>query len=411
MAGPSRRTNTVINSATGRTDPQDRPLAAESEPLSVASARNRRRGAEPTLEELLWSESHRFEFFQAVRLLAAVSPGRRPVGLDHLPQEEVVRFRGHPALHFPASEIFEIEPPTEERPPTMEVTFFGLFGPQGALPDHYTRTILDRALRRDTTLRDFLDLFNHRLISLFYRAWEKYRFWVQHEQTLRRELETRSRPDRFRAFIVEERPKRDRFSQILLDLAGLGMPSLRYRTRVRHELQPRTAVNDQTFRFYSGLLARNQRPAVGLEGLLHDYFGWPVRVLSFCGQWLRLDPEDQTELVPGGNAELGCTAVAGDRVWDVQSKFRVSVGPLGYDEFCRLLPIGEAYRPMTDLTRVYAGMEFDFDLQLLLRTAEVPWCRLGAAEGLGSRLGWNTWIRSGEFEQNAVTVEVPGGDR
>lgn len=364
------------------------------------------------MADVLRTEPYRFEFFQAVRVLAQLQPERKPVGYDSPPEQEIVRFRPHAALKFPASQIYTALPPGPNgEPATLEVTFFGLTGPVGALPQHYTEIILERLARKDRTLRDFLSLFDHRLISLFYRAWEKYRFWLASERTMVREAQAeQAGAETYRSFVVEERPRLDLFSQILLDLTGLGTPAQRYRLRNRRELDPRTAIDDQTFRFYAGLLSQRHRSAAGLESMLEDYFGWTVRLKPFCGQWLVLDTEDQTKLVRGGNVELGRTAVAGRKVWDVQSRFRLQVGPLTYEQFCRMLPIGDAWKRFTQLARLYAGQQFDFDVQLMLLKEEVPQCRLEKPKGIGPRLGWNSWTYSKQFDHDVATVTLLARD-
>ena len=360
------------------------------------------------LDSQLHEKAYGFDFFQAVRLLERLSPDCELVGFDNLPAREVVRFRSHPQLAFQASEIYEIvDRSSKELPPLMTVTFFGLYGQQGALPQHYTELLIDRMMRKDHTLRAFLDLFNHRLISLFYRAGEKYRFWKASERAFAKDQQARKlEPEKYRSYVLQERPKQDLFSQILLDLCGLGNSSLRYRADVRQRLESRTSLPDETYRFYSGLLSQRHRTAIGLESLLEGYFGCPARVVQFCGQWLILDREDQSQMVPKGNTQLGVSFVAGDRVWDVQGKFRVSIGPMGYDQFCEFLPVGSAYRPLTELIRLYVGPQFDFDIELKLFTADIPRCQLGAAEGLGARLGWNTWSHSGEFQKEVENVRL-----
>lgn len=360
------------------------------------------------LAKQLAEEPYEFDFFQAVRLLERLYPDRQPVGFDHLPAREVVRFRVHPPLTFQPSAVHDIiDHAEEDLPAEMVVAFMGLYGQQGALPQHYSELILRRMSAKDRTLRDFLDLFNHRLISLFYRAGTKYRFWIPSERTYTREGRLQAEePEKHRSFVMRDRSKQDLFSQILTDLSGLGMSPLRFRTDIRQKLEGRTAISDDSLRFYTGLLAQRHRSAVGLETLLQDFFETGVRVVQFAGQWLVLDQEDQSQMVAGGNMHLGLSCVAGDRVWDVQSKFRICLGPLRYEEYCRFLPPGSAFRPLTQLARLYAGAHFDFEIELGLLTREIPPCQLGASEGFGARLGWNTWIQSGEFSQDVAKVTI-----
>jgi type VI secretion system protein ImpH len=370
------------------------PLRGEDAPVA----------SQPQLDALLRAEPYRFGFFQAVRILNRLFPDRQPVGGDAPPGDEVVRFHAHLSIDFPPSEIFGLAiSADDQRPADMTVAFMGLTGPSGALPRYYTELLMDRVRHKDHTLRAFLDMFNHRLISLFYRAWEKNRFWTGFE---RAELASREKlaadPRQHRSFILEQRPRLDLFSQCLLDLAGLGTPALRYRSSAQHELQGRTKICDETLRFYSGLLAQQHRCATALEGLLSDYFGLSVTILQFSGQWLYLEPENQSCLTEEGNASLGLNVVVGERFWDMQGKFRIRLGPLNYRQFLDFLPVGTAFRPLAHLARLYSGQQFDIDVQVVLLAAEVPWCQLANSVEGGARLGWNTWIRNRDLTHDAA---------
>jgi type VI secretion system protein ImpH len=172
-----------------------------------------------TVEARLFDEGFAFDFFQAVRLLERLFPERRPVGREGPPDAEVVRFRALASLSFPASTVYELLRAADERePPAMRVTFLGLTGPSGVLPTHYTDLLLRLAREakgpEKRALADWLDLFNHRLIALFYRAWEKYRFRLAYE----RGEASRAEPDAF--------------TLCLFSLIGLGTPGLRGRLRV-----------------------------------------------------------------------------------------------------------------------------------------------------------------------------------
>jgi len=335
-----------------------------------------------SLAELFFEEGYRFDFFQAVRLLERLYPERQPIGHSASPAEEVVRFRARLALSFPPSAIHEITQAADAaQPAQMTVAFMGLTGLLGVLPRHYTELLLERARRKDWTLRDFLDIFNHRLIALFYRAWEKYHLPIVYEGAAWRHQEN------------------DRCSQYLFDLIGLGTQGLR----------GRMGVADKGLLFYTGLLAQHPHSASALVGFLQDYFGMPVDVVQFMGQWLALAPESRSRLGPGeAQNALGVSAIAGARVWDQQAKFRLRLGPLTFAQFCQFLPTGSAFRQLVQLSRFFAGQEQDFDVQLALQASDVPYCRLGLRGEGAPRLGWSAWLKTREFTHDATDAIFAG---
>jgi type VI secretion system protein ImpH len=138
--------------------------------------------------------------------------------------------------------------------------------------------------------------------------------------------------------------------------------------------------------------------------MLRDVFCAPVRVEQFVGRWLELERPDQTALASrdrpeGLNARLGVDAIAGRRVWDVESTFEVAVGPLSAADFRSRLPGTERLAALGDLLRLYAGPQFEIRVRLVLAAAAVPRCQLGGHEEAvalsGSRLGWTTWLGGG----------------
>jgi type VI secretion system protein ImpH len=323
----------------------------------------------------LLAEPWSFQFFQAVRLLGRMYPHRQPVGRDGPPSEEVVRFVAHDSLGFPASEIQALESTAEEKPlpgrrttklppVRMTVNFLGLTGPQGVLPLYYTELVRDRMRIGDYGLRDFLDLFNHRMVSLLYRAWEKYRFPVAYE-----------------------RGETSAIRRILMSLVGLGTPGL----------TGRQAVSDNAFVFYAGLVSQQPRSAVALRHLIMDYFDVPTEVEQFVGCWKALSGEEVCVLngdEVSDSGVLGFGAVVGDEVWSAQTRARVVLGPLSLHQYLDFLPGGTAFQPLRAITRFFAGNEIDFEVQLILRREDTPGCELGAEGEVAPRLGWVSWAKT-----------------
>ncbi|MEP7341354.1 MAG: type VI secretion system baseplate subunit TssG [Acidobacteriota bacterium] len=385
------------------------------------------RGTDHSVEERLFAEPYRFEFFQAVRLLervfaqgvrdqqiaqSASNPedrsraARVPVGRVNeaeqvvAPAREVVRFRTRAALHFPPSQLHDLTyDESDERgsPPQMEVAFMGLTGPLGVLPDSYTELLIDRLRAKDRTLYDFLDLFNHRLISFFFRAWEKYRFPVAYERRVVRERNEAERAGQQTLSRTAELALRGRtddpFTASLFAFIGMGTGGLRRRM----------SFGDEGLLAYGGVIAQRPRSMSAVTAIIGDYFGVGARIEQFAGQWLQLDAGSVTRL-GAANSTLGVNTLAGGRVWDSQSKFRIKLGPLAYGEFKAFLPNGSAFKPVMEMVRFLVGLEFDFDVQLALKAGDVPPSILTTRARRKPMLGWNTWLKTRPFDADDEQV-------
>ena len=300
---------------------------------------------------------HGFGFYQAMRLLEAAYPDRPRLGRSVRPRQDAVRLGQHPDLVFAAATLAA----WEERgalPPRLLVHFFGLFGTDGPLPLHLTEYARDRKrLARDQSFTRFADLFHHRALSLFWRAWAD------------------SRPT-----VSFDRPQDDRFTTYVGSLAGLGTAALR----------DRDAMPDLTKLHFAGLLSKQTRGAEGLAAILAAFFDMPVRIFCFVGAWLPLEPAERSRL--GGaaaTASLGASLLLGSRIWSRSQKFRVVFGPLSLAQYLRLLPGGGSFHRLIPVVRNYAGDTLLWDVNLILRTDEVPKLQLGRQ----GRLGWTTWLQ------------------
>ncbi len=324
------------------------------------------------LEERLRRKPSAFGFFQAVRLLERLRPRRAPVGGFGDPADEGVRFKTPVTLGFPTSEVRELDLPEDEKQRAgMVVDFMGLTGPSGVLPHAYTLLLWERERARDGALHEFLDLFHHRIVSLFYRAWRKQRF-----------------------SLATERGADDPLATHLLDIAGVGLERVR----------ARLTVPEEGVAFYAGLLSLQPPGAVALEQLLGDYFGVPVAVEQFTGAWSPLLARDVTVVSDeenGPSSRLGGGAVVGDEVWDPQGAIRVRLGPLTREQFDGFLPGGRAHDMLRSLTRMVTREQVAVEAQLVLGRGNVPPIVLGCAPEEERQLGWTTWIRSTAFAHDA----------
>lgn len=350
----------------------------------------------PGLIDQLRRETYRFEFFKAVRLVERAWwtwPATRSAATDKVlpgfgdvPQREMLRFKGVASLSYPASPVAQGRGLGEAemargQTPELQITCFGLYGVQGALPLHYTQTIIARHRDKDETLRTWLDIFNHRLIGYYYRAWEKPRMIPCFERG-----QLTKKPD-------------------LHDLGGAMVRCLAGARRTGVEADRQSLQRAMVC--FAGHFSQARRNASSLARMLSGYFNVPVGVQQFRGQWLEIPASERSampssQLPQGCHCGVGVDAVVGSRVWDAGSSFRLRVGPLTYAEFSRFVPEGgDKLRPLCKLATEFAGTEFDFDVEIMLLAEAVPAPTLG-----GCRLGRNLWVKSRPLNHKIVSIIV-----
>ena len=313
-----------------------------------------------TLNAALEENAARMDFFQVLRLIENAHPEKPRIGASLRPRDDAVRFGQDPSLVFHPTMLGKYKSATADSRARLAVNFFGLLGANGPMPTHLTEYVRDRLHNGgDATLRAFLDVFHHRLLSLFYRA------------------RASSEPA-----ISLDRSDADRFSVFVGSLFGIGAPALRERDE----------ISDFAKLHFAGLLANKARPASGLASILREYFKLPLHIEQFVGHWMRLPLETQSRIGrnKGQENHLGRSMVLGQKVWDCQHKFRIVMGPLSHADYQRFLPGGQSLQRLLAWVKNYVGLTLDWDVRLILNQHDVPPLRLGGS----TRIGWSTWLMS-----------------
>lgn len=323
-----------------------------------------------------------FDFFQAVRLLEEY------LNLKNLNMSDAhsifengnvsgnnkfIRFKHNASLIFPVNEIEKIS--AVDARWEINSNVMGIIGPSGVLHNHHTALIIKRLQHKDFALRDFLDIFQHRIVSFFYFSWEKNHFYSD---------------------------KQSKSSRILLSLIGQNTPFL----------QNRENIPDEVMLFYASYFSRYQRTVLGLESILSDYFNCSIRVKVFQKKTLLLLDNEQSQLscfpieklIKNKKSEkkfnqLSVDAICGQRQRQNQYHFSLIIGPLDIDKFMSFLPDQKNFIFIIALTRRYSGVEYTFDIRLMLSAKAVPYCKFG--EFSSAKLGWNSWLKVREFESDA----------
>jgi len=309
--------------------------------------------------QVVQAAPYRFGFFSTLRRIECAYRALPRLGEATRAADAPVRLGEEPSLDFAPATLTSFRAGTAEAPHRLDVAFLGLFGPNGPLPLHLTEYARERLRNNgDSTIVAFANVFHHRMLELFYRAWSATQPTVSYD-----------------------RPESDRYAVYVASLFGLGMPTLR----------GRDALPDLAKLHYAGHLSCQARHPDGLRDMVGDFFGLPARITELVGEWLTLSEESRCRLgetpVTG---TLGESVVVGREVWSRQHRFRLGLGPLGLADYLRFLPIGDSLARLVAMVRNYAGDQYTWDLNLILKQEEVPTARLGRF----GHLGWTTWLHT-----------------
>lgn len=304
----------------------------------------------------LAARTYALEFFEALRRVECLWPDKPRIGTATRPADEPVRLGQSPSLDFAASMLSSIESREDGRL-GIQCHFLGLFGPQGPLPLHLTEYARERSLNdHDPTFVAFANIFHHRMLELFYRAWAESQPTAQFD-----------------------RPGEDRFAGWVAALVGIAGTHLRNAD----------AWPDRAKLWFAGHLSAPTRTRDALESLLQAYFEFPLQVEECVGEWLEVVPDARFCL--GQNAQggrLGLDTVLGGHVWCAQSKLRIRVGPIAMGELMQFLPGSASLERLRALMLNYLGHEYAWDIRFVMKRESLPGMQLGK---FGS-LGWTGWV-------------------
>ena len=304
----------------------------------------------------LLAEPHRFEFFQAVRLIALARQQEGGAGLSD------VRFRNRLSLGFPPSQIDNVG--SDGKGIRLTPAFMGLLGSQGSLPLHYSERINRHEKgNSDGGPRAFLDLFSHRPLGMFYEAWARHR------------------PE---CMITSEGD--DAFMRMLTSLSGA------------HSAADDDTVERETLAFYAMQIRGRAVSAPLMAGLYAEYFEVPFAVEQLVGEWQDLPAGDQARLGMA-NVDLGAGVLLGQRLYRCDARLRLRIGPLDREAYDRFLPGNSGAVRLAALLALQCGVDMCYEVHLIQRAQDVRGFSLDEANG--ARLGVDACLYS----------QPPGRDR
>ncbi|RZI45513.1 type VI secretion system baseplate subunit TssG [Candidatus Finniella inopinata] len=307
----------------------------------------------PAVADALSKQVFEFEFDQAVAILESQQQ-TTPIGEGSDPNAEAFEIKSHVSLANPSAELHKLH----QKPglkTTLWVNFLSLAGIQGPLPTPYTELVLQRNRQKDFAFRDFLDIFNHRLASLWFRFRKKYRIGLS-----------------------SVKPEKHPLGKTLLQLAGIQNPD-----RFMDD-----AASQRVFFTYNDLLWRRPHSAAGLLCLLNSYFQVPTTLDLFQGQW-RQPKADELSLLGSRYHALGQSMILGRKSWDQAAGVLITLGPLSWSLFESFLPLNSSNgKLLKQICELYVGYDADLRLRLILQSKDVRPLILNR----GFALGLNSWL-------------------
>lgn len=301
----------------------------------------------------LQSEPWRFDYFTVLRHLERTFADRPRIGDSAARREDFVQLGQDPFMDFPASNLARVVL-NDDKPLKVFVKYLGLLGPQGALPLATTEEAYHYVLSQDDAFPRFLDVFNHRFIQLFFRAWADSRPIVQHD-----------------------RPKADRFIAYIGSAIGVGSKPY----------QDLDSVPDAAKLGFAGLMGAQAKCASRLAGAICGLFNVKAEVEEFVGSRLMIEAAEWT-ILGGRYNRLGEDMLLGRTVFSVQDKIRVRIFTKNLAQYIRFLPTGDLCEPLADLVFFYNGEQLDWDVELAIPTGAVEPIRIGKF----GQLGWTSWM-------------------
>ncbi|MEE9318984.1 MAG: type VI secretion system baseplate subunit TssG [Granulosicoccus sp.] len=304
------------------------------------------------------------DFISAIRMIESRFPEKPKLGQSARVSDDMVRLSQYVTLSFNGPSLHSFEKTKGQHGYRLQCNFFGLLGTNGPLPLHYTDFADQRARHNsDPTFREFLDLFNHRMLSLFYRASANYEPAINLDRD------------------------HNNFDVFIGALGG----------HMHESGHSRDAIPDHFKRYQAMSFGSIARSPEVLEKLIVEYFDVQAKVSEFVGGWLRLPRDARMSLGDrGASTELGVSTYLGKKVWSIAHRFRLGIGPLAWADYLSFKPGGKRIKSLYDLIRNYTGDEWDWDVQLTTHSEEVEPFSLDRKRSLG----FDSWLTGSDTSQS-----------
>lgn len=312
----------------------------------------------------LMAQGFEFDMGQAIYLLDCLHPQSVPFGQGDDPRKESFLVSSNVSFGVPSGEISQISMAPQGHI-HLKTNMLGIAGVYGPLPPPFAELAMDRGRQKDHVMVDFLDIFNHRMTSLWYRI---HRRW--------------------RPIDPYHPPEKSNIGKTLLNLGGQWS---------RHQRFEKALLP------FAGLLWQQSRSAVGLEVMLSQYFSLPTQVNQFMGGWLRADESQQSQigLYESQWNRLGIDALLGHKSWGQEKGIEIVMGRIPWSRFLNLLPGESGFQTLNEMSEYYAGQSYKKRFRFQIAPHEIRLMNLGHSK---LYLGYTSWLAGPQKSMASVSA-------
>ncbi len=308
------------------------------------------------LEEMM-TAPQKYDLLRAIYLLERLA-SYQTKNLEEKEFRKHIRIKGVTTLNFESSDVYSIQyDNTKKDLITLATPFFSFTSNSGPLPQPFCELILDRERNKDCATSDFLDIFLHRMVTLFYLGKKKRDpslVWKKDSQTS--------------------------IERIVDSLASLGRSSTEFKT-----------FSDVQWLRHAGIFGGAPRSSSNLLTLIKNRMNLNnITCCEFNGSWSNISSQQSSLGAGYENTFLGKNAVLGKKSWNLSSGLLIEIKKLDMRMFLSLLPTGKKNAELVKLIYRFLPRNISVLLKLSLGQQNIKNCKLSRQSTM--RLGWNSWL-------------------
>lgn len=289
------------------------------------------------------------DFYFLLRLIETLRNDLPRIGFAKTPDKEAVRLGQKPYLHFPSTSIASITggKGVNQDSVLILVYFLGMLGTNGPMPLDVTSYIYQRAIHEyDASSSRFLDIINHRIISLYYRAFAQNEIAISFDR------------------------KDDPIRELIKSLTG-------------QITRKNSVLPAYTIESLSPFLSCRARSKDGLVCMLQNFFNLPIKVNDFKEKVQTIPKDLRLKLSDSNNAILGVSTQLGAHYYSRTKSISIEIGPMSFTDSFEFMPKRKMFLQLCELVNLYIKKILEIDLVIKIKANTIEKTKLNGFFALG----------------------------